>query len=120
MDSKTHRYAKLIQLSDAAHSYVTRRNETGRWERPTSHALVYPRTVSTDVDGFRLLAAFGEAGQGNPASAGTGSEWWGTPAWSCRQEEASGQQIEPGPAEHLTLQHLQAVDMPFNGALTPR
>ena len=38
MDSKTHRYAELIQLSDAAHSYVTRRNETGMWERPTSHA----------------------------------------------------------------------------------
>jgi hypothetical protein len=41
-------------------------------------------------------------------------------AWSCRQAEASGQQIEPGPAEHLALQHLQAVDVPFNGALTPR
>ena len=38
MDSKTHRYAELMPLSDAAHSYVTRRNETGMWKRPTSHA----------------------------------------------------------------------------------
>jgi hypothetical protein len=42
-----------------------------------------------------------------------------TRAWSCRQEEASGQQIEPGTAKHLALEHLQAVDVPFDGALTP-
>ncbi len=43
-----------------------------------------------------------------------------TPAWSGRQEEASGEEIEPCPAEHLALQQLQAVDVPFDGALTPR
>ncbi len=39
--------------------------------------------------------------------------------WSGREEEASGQQIEAGPAEHLALEQLQAVDLPFNGALAP-
>jgi hypothetical protein len=38
---------------------------------------------------------------------------------SCRQEEASGQQIEPGPAEHLALEQLQAVDLAFDRALAP-
>jgi hypothetical protein len=52
-------------------------------------------------------------------SVGTGPEWWRPPVWSCRQEEASGQQIEPCPAEHLTFQQLQSVDVPFNGPLTP-
>jgi hypothetical protein len=42
-----------------------------------------------------------------------------TRAWSGCQQEASGQQIEPGPAKHLTLQHLQAVDVPFDRPLTP-
>jgi hypothetical protein len=37
--------------------------------------------------------------------------------WSGREEEASGQQIEAGPAEHLALQQLQPVDVPFDGAL---
>jgi hypothetical protein len=41
-----------------------------------------------------------------------------TRAWSRRQEEPSGQQVEPGSAKHLALQHLQAVDLPFDGALT--
>jgi hypothetical protein len=40
--------------------------------------------------------------------------------WSGREEEASGQQVEAGPAEHLALQHLQAVDVPFDRSLTPR
>jgi hypothetical protein len=39
--------------------------------------------------------------------------------WSGRQQEASGQQIEPRSAEHLALEPLQAVDVPFDGALTP-
>jgi hypothetical protein len=38
---------------------------------------------------------------------------------SCRQEEASGQQIESRPATHLALQHLQAIDLPFARPLTP-
>ena len=38
---------------------------------------------------------------------------------SRRQEKALGQQIEPGSAIHLALQHLQAVDVPFDGSLTP-
>jgi hypothetical protein len=38
---------------------------------------------------------------------------------SGRQEEASGQQIEPGPAEHLALEQLQAVDLAFDGSLAP-
>ena len=42
-----------------------------------------------------------------------------TGAWSCREEEASGEQIEPCPAEHLALEQLQAVDVPFDRALTP-
>ena len=40
--------------------------------------------------------------------------------WSCCQEETSGQQIELGPAEHLALEQLQAVDVPFDRPLTPR
>jgi hypothetical protein len=43
-----------------------------------------------------------------------------TSAWSCRQEEASGQQIEPCPAKHLALQHLQTIDLAFDRSLTPR
>jgi hypothetical protein len=43
-----------------------------------------------------------------------------TSAWSGHQQNASGEEIESGPAEHLALQHLQAVDVPFDGALTPR
>ena len=35
-------------------------------------------------------------------------------AWS-----ALGEEIEPGPAKHLALEHLQVVDLPFNGALAP-
>jgi hypothetical protein len=35
-------------------------------------------------------------------------------AWSGRQEKASGQQIEPGPAEHLAFEYPQAVDVPFS------
>jgi hypothetical protein len=27
-----------------------------------------------------------------------------------------GQPIEPGPAEHLAFEQLQAIDLPFNGA----
>jgi hypothetical protein len=40
-----------------------------------------------------------------------------TRACSRRQQEASGQQIEPSSAKHLALEHLEAVDLPFNGAL---
>jgi hypothetical protein len=39
---------------------------------------------------------------------------------SGRQEEASGQQIDSRSAKHLTLQHLQAINLPFDRALTPR
>ena len=42
-----------------------------------------------------------------------------TSAWSGRQEEASGQQIEPCPAIHVPFQHLQPINLPFDGALTP-
>ncbi len=38
---------------------------------------------------------------------------------SGHQEKTSGQQIERGPAEHLALEPLQAVDVPFDRALTP-
>jgi hypothetical protein len=38
---------------------------------------------------------------------------------SCRQQKASGQQIEPRSAKHLALEQLQAVDLAFDGALTP-
>jgi hypothetical protein len=40
-------------------------------------------------------------------------------AWSRRQEEALGQQNELRSATHLALEHLQAIDVPFDGALTP-
>jgi len=30
-----------------------------------------------------------------------------------------GQQIEAGPAKHLALEHLQAIDVPFDRSLTP-
>jgi hypothetical protein len=39
--------------------------------------------------------------------------------WSCRQKEAAGQPIEPCPAKHLTLQHLQAMDLAFDRSLAP-
>ena len=42
-----------------------------------------------------------------------------TSAWSGRQEEASGQQIEPCPAIHVPFQHLQPINLPFDRALTP-
>src|SRR5918997_4647621 len=35
------------------------------------------------------------------------------------QEKTSGQQIERGAAEHLALEHLQTINLPFDGALTP-
>ncbi len=38
---------------------------------------------------------------------------------SGRQEEASSQQIEPGPAIHVPFQHLQPINLPFDRALTP-
>jgi len=43
-----------------------------------------------------------------------------TSACSCRQEEASGEEIETCPAKHLALQHLQTIDLAFNRSLTPR
>jgi hypothetical protein len=39
--------------------------------------------------------------------------------WSYRREEASGQEIEAGPAAHLALEHLQAIDLAFDRSLTP-
>jgi hypothetical protein len=42
-----------------------------------------------------------------------------TRAYSCRQKDAAGQQIEPRPAIHLALEQLQPVDVAFDGALTP-
>jgi hypothetical protein len=44
---------------------------------------------------------------------------WVPRARSGCQEETSGQPIELGPAEHLALEQLQAVDVPFDGALAP-
>jgi hypothetical protein len=46
-------------------------------------------------------------------------EWWMTKHWSGRQEKASGQQIEPCSAIHVPLQHLQPIDLAFDGSLTP-
>jgi hypothetical protein len=43
-----------------------------------------------------------------------------TQYWSCRQEKASGQQIEPRSAIHVPLQHLQPIALTFDGSLTPR
>jgi hypothetical protein len=83
------------------------------------YRMVYPRIVSTDLNALRLLAGFGDDGRRTHVIAGTGLEWWMTRAWLCRQQEAPGQQIEPGPAEHLTLEQLQAIDVPFDGSLTP-
>ena len=71
------------------------------------------------ADYIGLLAAFGDDGRRTHVIVGTGSEWWMTRAWLCRQQEAPGQQIEPGPAEHLTLEQLQAIDAPFDGSLAP-
>jgi hypothetical protein len=39
-----------------------------------------------------------------------------TSAWSGHQEDASGEEIEAGPAKHLALEHLQAVDLAFDRA----
>jgi hypothetical protein len=39
--------------------------------------------------------------------------------WSGHQEKASGEQIEPRSAIHMPFQHLQPIDVPFDGALTP-
>jgi hypothetical protein len=49
-----------------------------------------------------------------------GVTWCVTPAWAGRQEETSGQQRKPGPADHLAREPRQAGDGPFEGALTPR
>jgi hypothetical protein len=43
-----------------------------------------------------------------------------TRVWSGCQEEASGQQIEPCPAIHVALEHLQPVDLAVNRSLIPR
>jgi hypothetical protein len=43
-----------------------------------------------------------------------------TGTWLGHQEKTSGQQIELGPAKHLALEQLQAVDLAFDRALTPR
>ena len=42
-----------------------------------------------------------------------------TSTWSRRQEDASGQQIEPCAATHLALEQLQAIEVPFDWSLTP-
>jgi hypothetical protein len=46
-------------------------------------------------------------------------EWWMTEHWSCRQEKASGQQIEPRSAIHLALHEPQAMDRAFRRAIAP-
>jgi hypothetical protein len=46
--------------------------------------------------------------------------WSVSRRWSGRQEQASGQQIEAGPAEHLALEQLQTINVPFDRSLTPR
>jgi hypothetical protein len=106
-----------------------------------------PRIVYTDLDRSWLLCTFGDEGWRAHASRRFGREerwcararaigdhgdiyikgsmdyvvpaWWMTMHGSSRQEEASGQQIEPCAAKHLALQHLQPVDVPFDRALTP-
>jgi hypothetical protein len=56
----------------------------------------------------------------SPGSTCQGVLEWSTAVDCSRhQEEPSGQQIELGPAIHLTLQHLQAVDVPFARSLAP-
>lgn len=81
--------------------------------------MVYPRIVSTDLNDLRLLAGFGEEGCRGPANVGVGLPRWMTSAWLGRQKNASGQQIEPRSGKHLALEQLQAVDLPFDGALNP-
>src|SRR5262245_15531246 len=39
--------------------------------------------------------------------------------WSRRQQETLGEQVHACPAQHLTLEHLQAIDLAFNRPLTP-
>ena len=39
--------------------------------------------------------------------------------WSRRQQETLGEQVHAYPAKHLTLEHLQAIDLAFNRPLTP-
>ena len=55
-----------------------------------------------------------------------GQGWgWRTPAWSrCRlsawrPDKAAAQEIEMRPTTHLAFQHLQAIDMACDGAVTP-
>jgi hypothetical protein len=93
------------------------------------------------VNGLRLLAGFGDDGRRAQASG-----WYKLEAvqrarlctisdtsqhcyvtlngsmaryWSGREEETSSQQIESRPAKHLTREQLQAINLPFDGALTP-
>jgi hypothetical protein len=46
-------------------------------------------------------------------------ELWTATDRSRRQQEPSGEAIEACPAIHLALEHLQVVDLAFEGALTP-
>jgi hypothetical protein len=79
---------------------------------------VCQRTDSCETD-FASSISCGDEGRRGRASVGVGLEWWVARAWSGRQEETSGQQIEARPAKHLALEHLQAGDVPFNRALAP-
>ncbi len=46
--------------------------------------------------------------------SGSGHFWWSTDRRSSRREDATAQHIEIGAAEHLTLEHLQPVEVPFD------
>src|SRR5918994_3691730 len=39
--------------------------------------------------------------------------------WNTVQMSSIAEEIEPRPAKHLALEHLQAIDVPFDRALTP-
>jgi hypothetical protein len=45
--------------------------------------------------------------------------WLGPLCTSWGQQEAAAEAIEPRPAKHLALEHLQAIDVPCDGSLTP-
>ena len=59
-------------------------------------------------------------GDGQGALYDIARQWLRGRDWSGCREKASGQEIEAGPAEHLAREHFQAIDVPFDGALTPR
>jgi hypothetical protein len=65
-----------------------------------------------------LLGAFGDEGCRGSAHVGVGLARWMTSAWSGHQKEASGEEIEAGPAKHLALE--QALVIHHSGIPAPR